>query len=128
MNLIQKLRPTNWYRNLVRPQVLFQKQKDLLDVIDNVLTINNPLPPTGQMKVYVIAIPFYFTILPLSVIMDKVTLIQGKGYIPRSISFVVDPDGNWLCHYALREEIGSDLVTTSLFIEAMSRTNNARTA
>jgi hypothetical protein len=108
-------------------QQLTEKQLDLLNRIDTSLVVaHSGKPISGQMTIRMTGVPFMSTVLPIERIAYRITLEYGDSYIPRSIALVVDSEGNWLFLYAVRTEQGSDDVTCKLFLDALNRTNNAR--
>jgi hypothetical protein len=109
-------------------QQLTEKQLALLEHIDNSLVAAHAgQPVSGEMSVRITGVPFMSTVLPVERIASRITLEYGDSYIPRSVALTVDSQGNWLFIYAVRSAVGSDSTTTALFIDALLRTNNART-
>ncbi len=102
------------------------KQKELLDLIDNKLSELHAGRYDGAIKVKMISVPLAFAMLPNALIFSQLNIEQGSGYIPRAVAFNVDTYGNWIFTYALREEVGSDEITSNLFIECLNNTNEAR--
>lgn len=108
-------------------QVLTDTQRELLDYIDNKLVeLHQTKHVSGQMLVKMTGVPFLSTILPVQSIQKNIGLEAGESYVPRSVALVVDHDGNWMYFYAVRSSVGSDDITSRLFIDALVRTNNAR--
>ena len=108
-------------------QELSDKQKELLDKIDlSLVNAHANKPFSGAMCVKMTGVPFMQTLHSVDFMSERITLEYGDAYIPRSIALLVDPDGNWIIMYAIRCEKGSDQITTTLFIDALSRTNGAR--
>ena len=109
------------------PQVLTDKQLEILNFIDQSLVImHKDKRITGELCVNTAVVPYMATLLPASNIMSRISLKNGEFYLPRSVALVVDSDGNWQFMYGLRCEKGSDPITTTLFIDALNRSNNAR--
>ena len=108
-------------------QELSDKQKELLDRIDIALVnAHSGKDFSGQMCVKMTGVNFMSTLRSVDFLTEHITLEYGDAYIPRSIALIVDPDGNWIIMYAVRCKEGSDQITTTLFIDALSRTNAAR--
>ena len=118
----------NWFkRNTNYPeQVLNNKQLQLLDMVDQKLTELHPKFANAGMRIEAVEIPLVHTIMPLALIMKNITLKTGIGYIPRSIALVVNSTGNWVILYAIRDTVCSDTIATTMFVELLNRTNNAR--
>jgi hypothetical protein len=109
------------------PQQLSDKQKELIEHIDNALIeAHKGKHVIGSMTVKYTGIGFMRTLMPVSNLVDQITLEYGDAYIPRSVALIIDTYGNWVFAYAIRTETGSDALTTMLFIDALNRTNNAR--
>ena len=118
----------NWLKTNTRypEQVLSDRQRQLLDLIDNRLTELHPKFANAGMRIEAVDIPLVHTIMPLALIMKNITLKTGIGYIPRSIALVVNSTGNWVILYAIRDTVCSDTTATTMFVELLNRTNNAR--
>jgi hypothetical protein len=115
-------KPTNYPKQILHP-----KQLELINHIDETLVdLHQGMPVSGEMSINLLGIPFRNTLLPLNMILDYVSLQTGNGYVPRSIAFLVDTSGNWILLYAVRDTIGSDDILTTLFLDALQRTNNSR--
>jgi len=123
MNFIKRLfaKPTNY-----APQVLSEKQLALVNEIDQTLVTLHSGSLAGEMKVCAQSIPLYSTVLSIDTLMSRLKLEVGDAYIPRSVAFINDFNGDWVFLYAIRCANGSDAITTTLFIDALGRTNNAR--
>jgi hypothetical protein len=108
-------------------QELLDKQIDLINHLDiTLIDLHKSRPIHGEMCVKMTAIPYRYTLMSVDAILKKLPLEIGSSYLPRSVAFIVDEDGNWVFLYAIRCDVGSDQVTTKLFIDALTRTNNAR--
>lgn len=128
LNKIKNLfkRDTNYPK-----QVLTHKQKSLLDEIDSFLSKRCTLDTANtNMVVKTIKIGLFSQHYGVGYIMGYVqsaVATEGFGYIPRSIALIVDPDGTWSFYYAVRTtDKGCDSTTAELFVNALSRTNDAR--
>jgi hypothetical protein len=114
--------PTNYPQ-----QVLTDNQLEILNFIDQSLVdMHKDKKITGELCVKSTVVPYMATLLPAGNIMSRISLKNGEFYMPRSVALVVDSDGNWQFMYGLRCEKGSDAITTTLFLECLNRTNNAR--
>lgn len=107
-------------------QVISDKQLQLLEMIDNKLIELHPKFADAPMRIECVSIPLIATIMPLNLIIKKLSFKLGVGYIPRSIALVVDSSGNWVILYAIRDSVCSDSIATTMFVELLNRTNNAR--
>lgn len=115
-------KPTNYPKQILDP-----KQLALINEVDQALVNAHSTPRFGtQMKVCSTGVSFRNTFKSLEDIVKNINLEFGDSYIPRSIAFLVDTDGNWIILYAIRCDIGSDPITTTMFIELLGRTNDAR--
>ena len=126
MNFIKNLfvKRTNYPR-----QQLSQKQKDILNYMDNYLVeLHSKKVVQGEnMRIESIIFPLQLQYLPTSSLnqMIRNSLLTDEYYIPRSIALVCDYEGTWHLYYALRtsKQLVND---NTLFIDAMGRTNDAR--
>lgn len=121
-----------WLKTNYQPQALSDKQKELIAAVDNELVkLHNDKNNAGEMKmkIHERVIPLIYTPLPVSMLVKKLDLGSGDMYIPRSVAFITNTSGDWVVLYAVRvnsEAQGSGSVTTTLFIDALNRTNSAR--
>jgi len=110
-------------------QALTDKQKDLIAQIDNKLVeLHKDTKVGGDMFVTMTTIPFMSTILPVDNLIPRILLEQGKGYVPRSVAFIVNPAGDWVLLYAIRKDVeqGTSIVCNTMFLNLLGRTNDAR--
>ena len=109
-------------------QQLTDKQKTVIEFIDQSLaTMHNNKPVSGALDVYAVSIPFMKTMLDADKIAHNLQFEIGDAYIPRCIAFQVDEYGNWIIYYGLYKLNNEcDDITRRLFIDALTRTNNAR--
>lgn len=111
------------------PQQLTDKQSLLIELVDYKLIEMHDGKFDGETVVKEIVVPLMSTVLPVSVILDKMPLEKGDGYIPRSVALVVDPMGNWRFYYSIKQMgATTDELTANLFMSALNRTNDARVA
>jgi hypothetical protein len=116
-----------WFVPTYPKQALSSKQVEILDYIDQTLVeMHGNKPVIGEMKVKFTGVPYMSTMLNTDTITKRIGLEPGNAYIPRSVAFVIDSEGNWTFFYAVREADGSDDITNRLFIDCLNRTNNAR--
>lgn len=121
---------SNWFKPKYPAQVLSDKQRELLDLLDNKLVelhANKIFDPgNAKMSIKSVSVPFMYTCYSPESIMAKFLPEIGEFYIPRGIALIVSPNGDWVFAYAVRDKTGSDLVTTDLFLDCLTRTNSAR--
>lgn len=109
------------------PQVLSDKQREVLNYLDNKLVeLHQHKPVAGSMLVRYTGVGQMRTLLPVDSITQQLTLEAGDSYIPRSVGLIVDTYGNWVFPYSVRADVGSDGLTTMLFTDILVRTNNSR--
>jgi hypothetical protein len=75
-----------------------------------------------------VVIPLRSQVWSLEKIIKTIKLPKNHYYIPRSIAFYVDADGNWVILYGIRspDHAPTSELTNNMFIELLTRTNNAR--
>jgi hypothetical protein len=121
-----------WFKKLTNypRQVLHPKQLALIEHVDNELVKahNGKIiaRPNTEMNVCVLPIPFHKTILPLNFIINDIELETGESYIPRTVAFLTDANGNWYVLYGIYSTDSTNDLLSLLFIDALTRTNNAR--
>lgn len=124
----------NWFKKLfVRntnypTQQLSEKQKEVIELLDNSLVeLHQEKAVEGAMSLKCVGVAFMDTVrYDAARLHEKLRILTGNAYMPRSIAFNVDADGNWVFIYAVRESEGSDPISQRLFIDALNRTNTAR--
>ena len=131
MNFIRKLflKDTNY-----PPQVLDSKQLGLIEYLDSLLVnlhADQPYVENTYFVVKEIHVGMTRQHLPLSVLCNfiKNSIVPSNYYMPRSIAFVCNYEGHWSLYYSVRSANPQDEAVgelTSLFINAMLRTNDAR--
>ena len=109
-----------------KPTTFNEKQLLLIETIDQELTALHDHYADEPMKIHARSIDLFVQRLPVNIIVKKIQLTLGNAYIPRSVAMISDSTGNWVIYYATRDSTGSDTITTSLFIDILNRTNNAR--
>jgi len=110
-------------------QELADKQLDLIARIDESLVAAHiDKVFAGKMLIKTTVVPFISTLLPTDTIRRRISLEYSESYIPRSVAFIVDSYGNWIFLYAVRSEVGSTELVCTMFVELLTRTNNARSA
>jgi len=111
-------------------QVLDTKILDILDRLDSYLSEHSAVVTDDSVmviKAYKIAL--FSQILPVVKVLGNLRskLPETFIYIPRSIAFIHEFDGTWTFFVALRETGSSvDEIVSTLFIDALIRTNAAR--
>lgn len=129
----------NWLKRIFWPDVpqvidypksvLSDVHLTLIDFIDSMLVERHIHTATvSDMRVCRCSIPIIDQGRSLDRL-QKMLYMQvqvGGMYIPRSVAFYVESDGTWVFLYAVRGSTGSDDITKSMFIELLTRTNNAR--
>lgn len=109
------------------PQQLTDKQKELLDLIDNQLVeLHKDAPAVGMLNIHAIQIHLLRQQLPAQTIVDHLDLPEGTFYIPRCLALTSDADGNWNIFIGLRDTTMSDPITVAMFLDILGRTCNAR--
>lgn len=112
------------------PQVLDPKVKEILDQLDSQLTSKSTtIPADGILEVSTIKIGLFSQHFPVDrIVKEMLSKFNGDvAYIPRSIAFLCDQDGNWCFYVGQRKSnIEVNEVACELFSDALLRTNNAR--
>jgi hypothetical protein len=111
-------------------QQLTDKQKELLDLIDNYLVEKSDsklISTTLGVKSFKIGLfsqhlsrEKLFSYFTSKMEHDKI------GYIPRTIALVVDADGTWCFYIGIRDNSKCHETALELFFECVNRTNQAR--
>ena len=128
MNFIKKLFAT---KASYPKQVLDTKILEILDRLDSQLVAGATTMPTDAvMVIKPYKIGLFSQHLPMSVLCKSLLNMlptEGYAYLPRSIAFVTEADGTWCFRIAYRIVGEYDLDKCEMFVELLSRTNDART-
>jgi hypothetical protein len=120
----------NWFKRKTNypKQELSDKQKELLDAIDSKL-MELPYKSYDYMNVKTFKVGIWEQLSSTESIMSRFIsayLPTNCSYLPRSIALIVDCDGTWSFYIAIRTDSPIDELSTELFVDALSRTNQAR--
>lgn len=126
----------NWFKNLFATKASYPKQAldtkiiEILDTLDTFLCDHATTMPTDAvMVIKPYKIGLFSQHLPMSVLCKSLLNMlptEGYAYLPRSIAFVTEADGTWCFRIAFREQGECDLDKCEMFVELLSRTNDAR--
>ena len=109
--------------------VLTFKELDILDRLDTHLTSLSATVTLDSVMVLKSAeINLFYAMKDVSSIVDAVLsrVPVGFAYIPRSIAFYIDENGNWCYIIAIRGNEESDPLMNKMFTQLLARTNDAR--
>lgn len=111
------------------PNPLPDKVSQLLNEIDNLLVENNTRTTVDTvLQVRYLYIPFsqqHKSIDTLTNMANK-QIVKDKAYIPRSVSYQTEANGDWLFYYGIRGDVLSSDIERHLFINALNQTNTMR--
>lgn len=109
---------------------LTDKQKQIINMFDEYCVQNNKNKMGDHLSILSFKVGIRDQFHTPDYIMKKFTqnMKLDGYYIPRTIAFIVDPDGTWVFYIGIRNNLSSSTVNErELFIDALTRTNSART-
>jgi len=122
----------NWLKSLTKypQQQVTSKQKELIDLIDVTMTnLSDPTLMYNALSIKTFKVGLFSQHLTVSH-MFSIYLEQTKNdrfaYIPRSVALIVDAEGTWTFYIGVRCKETLEDYSNELFMDALSRTNQAR--
>lgn len=111
------------------PQQLSEKQIKLIEYVDQeLINMHGPVQHDERYgpEIRFTGVIYTRTFYPFSKMIEGISLKPGEYYMPNSVAFVAQNNGDWVLYYLVKTDTPSSPEYITLFNDALGRTNKAR--